>query len=418
MAGEQTLRAAAGRPGRYFYLSYAQSPPLAGSRDAGPDIWVRRLFHDLQVAVAGRASPGSGLAPGFFDQEIPLGADWKAVRTRELSAAQVFVPLYSPGYLARSLPGREWACFQHRAIAAGAEEPLQRFAPVLWVPLHRDREPPGLREAMTLAADVPDYTENGLRALLRLKPYRPSYQLVVERLAMRIVEIAEGMPLGPSAVPDVDAIESAFSTEAGTPVFVVAVAAPTLAALPDGVDPAGYGDHGTGWRPFPREQVLSIADHAVQIAEQFDFTVQVADIDAPGFVLGRRPGVLLIDPCLAARDEGLLALRSRISDLPPWVLPLVVLGAPGGTSSHADGVHAALADYAPAAQRLGSVGSLLEFTALMPMLVAQAERQYLRRGLYGTGLSEAARPGPRPRLAGSWPAASSATQPPREVPDA
>ena len=49
---------------RYFYLSYAHSPPLAGSRiDAStPDEWVREFFQDLSRAVNRRGSTERGLA--------------------------------------------------------------------------------------------------------------------------------------------------------------------------------------------------------------------------------------------------------------------------------------------------------------------------------------------------------------------
>jgi hypothetical protein len=246
----------AGDPARgsYFYLSYAQSPPLAGRTQADPDQWVRAFYRDLMAAVARYASPGAGLALGFFDQEIPLGADWNVSLTRALGAAQVFVPLYSPGYFARSWPGREWACFYQRLVNAQVENPLQRFAPVLWIPLPADTDPPGLAESMALAGVVDGYPDNGLRALLRLQLYRESYQLIVERLAARIVELAEGAPLRSSAVPNIDQVTSTFNAEATSAVFAINVAAPTLSALPTGCDPAGYGDSSVSWRPYPRTQ--------------------------------------------------------------------------------------------------------------------------------------------------------------------
>ena len=86
--------------GRYFFLSYAHSPPLDGSLEEDqpdpPNEWVRTFFRNLTDAVQLRASPSASLAPGFFDQQIPLGSDWKAVLSDALGTAEVFVPLFSP----------------------------------------------------------------------------------------------------------------------------------------------------------------------------------------------------------------------------------------------------------------------------------------------------------------------------------
>jgi FxsC-like protein len=414
-------RSQSGSRGTYFYLSYAHSAPLTAYRRSDPDQWVRRFFHDLQDAVAFRASPRPVLAPGFYDQDIPIGADWKAVLTQALGRAEVFVPLYSPGYFARQAPGREWACFRQRLIKAGVDDPLSRFVPVLWVPLPSDRHPPGLPEALTMGATEPAYAENGMRALLRLTPYQASYRQVVGQLAARIVGLAEQAPVGPSVVPDLDETASAFSPDGVAAVFSVTVAAPARSSLPLGPDPACYGDRGVGWRPFPREQELSLASYAVQLAEQLDFAVLVADLEAPSYVPGQRPGVILIDPWCAADHETWRALCSYLRDLPPWVLPLIVLGSTGRTDAADQARRArAVADEAgtgnsEAARRgLEGVSSLREFFALMPLLVAEAERQYLR---HGPRLPSAARPEVRPRLAGSWPAGR-ISQSSREVPNA
>ena len=114
-----------GQQGRYFFLSYAHSPPLAsgwtgtGSASSDPDRWVRQFFLDLSESVREHASPRSGLAPGFFDHGISPGLDWKTSITEALGTAEVFVPLYSPRYFAWSWPGREWACFSDRMISSG-----------------------------------------------------------------------------------------------------------------------------------------------------------------------------------------------------------------------------------------------------------------------------------------------------------
>jgi FxsC-like protein len=399
VSGTEVRQDGIGHDSRYFFLSYAHSPPLEGSLRANPDRWVRKFFGDLTISVERHASRQPRLAPGFFDQDIPLSSDWKASLTRALSTAEVFVPLYSPGYFARSWPGREWACFMQRLAGSGLARPEDRFVPILWIPLPAEQDPPGLRQALAVGASEAAYAENGLRALLRLTPYRASYDLVVDRLAAKIVELAETAPLPRSAAPDIDAVTSPFKLEASTAVFTVTVAAPSRAHVVAERDPAGYGDRGIDWRAYPRDQELPLADYAAWVAEQLDFAVQVDDIEnaaaSQGAASARnagatrhgRPGIVLIDPWLVARDGGAHDLRSFVSELPSWVLPLLVLGSDDDErgSGLADRARAILGDATLprtelAKRSMRGVGSLGDFVALMPSLIAEAERQYLRHG--------------------------------------
>src|ERR1700722_12752031 len=116
-------------PVPYFFLSYARSDPLAGNPDENPDEPVETFFSDLTDAVRRHAAGGGANVSGFYDRKVPVGSDWKQFITKALSAAQVFVPLYSVGYLTNSWPGRELACFKKRVEVAGRRNPLHRLGP-------------------------------------------------------------------------------------------------------------------------------------------------------------------------------------------------------------------------------------------------------------------------------------------------
>jgi FxsC-like protein len=400
---------------KYFYLSYAHSPPLSGSQHSDPDQWVHSFFEDLTASVTRIASPGSGVDPGFFDQDVTPGSDWKATITQALGSAQVFVPLYSPSYFARSLPGREWACFQQRLIRVGIEDPVSRFAPVLWIPLPGERDRPGLREALAIGPAEEAYSENGLRALLRLRPYRTVYQTVVDRVAEQVVRLAERDPVAPSAVPDIDEVQSAFDAEAAAAVFTVAVAAPVSSALAADHDLASYSQTGPSWKPFSPSREISLAAYATRVAEQLDFAVVQTDIEKAGELFGDRPGVILIDPWFIAEERGLRILQSSVRDLPAWVLALLVLdpqpdarAAELADSTRSILQKAGVARSEAARRAIRGVTSVTEFTALMPILVTEAERQYLR---HGPVLRATARPGSRPRLIGGGRGVGSAILP-------
>lgn len=410
--------------GSYFYLSYAHSAPLTGSQVTDPDQWVRRLFDDLSAAVARHAEKESGLAPGFYDQELLPGTDWKANLNHALSTAEVFVPLYSPSYFARSWPGREWACFRDRLLRAGVEDPVQRFAPVLWVPLRLDQDlPPAMSRAMAVGATEPAYAENGLQALLRLLPYRESYEKVVDNLAAAIVDTVESNPpLAPSVAPDIYSVPSAFGpAESGT-YFGVSIAAPTARELPSDQDRSAYGDAARDWRPFPDEQQLPLADYATQVAEQLlDFAVKVTDAD-PLRDSYPRPGVMLIDPWFAAQGR-LAVLRSMAAKLPVWVIPFLVLGEgseeriPELINQVRDVLEPLSRDKPePARDAISGVSSLQAFMSLMPRLVAEAQRQYLRQGPVRRAWPQS---GGLPRIGGPPPANTNIMhRPGKETPDA
>jgi FxsC-like protein len=409
VSGTHKVHTEIGQRSSYFFLSYAHSPPLAGTQQADPDQWVRKFFKDLTDAVERHASAGHRIAPGFFDQDIPLSADWKASLTRALSAAEVFVPLYSPGYFGRSWPGREWACFRQRVANAGLADPEQRLVPVLWIPLPGEQDRPGLQQALEIGASEGAYAENGLRAMLRLRQYRASYRLVVDRLGARIVELAETVPIAPSSAPDIDDVQSEFNTDAAAAVFAVAVAAPALTDLPADRGPAGYGSRSIDWRPYPHDQKLPLAEYAARVAEQLDFAVVVAGIEKTGGLPSNMPGVILIDPWFIADGRGLSALQSFLRDLPSWVLPVPVLDFVADTRAAelTERIRVIVGEAAAtrsetARHAMKGVSSLKEFVSLMPILVAEAERQYLR---YGPVQRSTGRAGSRPRLAGpGWPA--------------
>jgi FxsC-like protein len=377
--------------GTYFFLSYAHPPPLAGALVADrppdpPDESVRRFFDDLTEAVRSRAVQSAPAILGFFDEKIPPGADWKVVLSRALGSAQVFVPLYSPEYQSRSWPGREWECFQQRLTAARVTEPQSRFVPVLWIPLPSGRQLPGLHEAEELAPEeaAEPYRENGLRAMLRLAPYRSFYEMVVDRAAARIVRLAERTPIGPSWVPDIDDVDNPFDPAGSdVPVLTLVVAAPSLGDAPAGSDQEEYGPAGKDWRPFGAQQDLPLAEYARLVGEQFDFAVQVTGLEEAGDLLGHTPGVVLIDPWYLEVPGRREQFRTFARDWPRWALPLVIPDP--GAAALADEVRdllrgAQVPQSEPASRGLRGVGSLPDFFALMPFLVAQAEREYLRRG--------------------------------------
>jgi FxsC-like protein len=390
----------------YFFLSYAHSAPISPEAGADVDAWVSKFFDDLSGEVGERARPGSGLEIGFFDRQVPLGSDWKAVIAERLGAAEVFVPLYSPGYFIKSWPMRERESFLDRLPASAADGPDEHVVPVLWTPLPPWEDRLEIRAALVLGEGVPEYAENGLRALCMLRAYRDQYTLVLGRLAERIVHLAERSPLGPSEAPGLDQVvaEAVDEAAAGETPFVVAVSSPNRLDLPPWRSAASYGQDGTKWRPFAGGQALPAAEYAANTAERLGFHARVTDIRYGTGLFARSPAVLLIDPWVAAGDGGLQGLLAATMDLPAWVIPLVVADPqdPQYAEREAMLTGQVLAMLVAAGvQRAQQATGMKEFVEIMPRLITDARRQYLRKGPVFPPAGPAGRPAAeRPSLRG------------------
>jgi hypothetical protein len=369
-----TTNQAASAP--YFFLSYARSDPLAGNPSgdpsAEPDQFVRKFFDDLTAAVQQHAVRHAAPVLGFFDQAFPPGSDWKQLLTQALGATQVFIPLYSVGYLTNSWPGREFACFWQRLENSGFANPVQRVIPVLWAPLSGVTDPPGLRQALASPGAEPDYRVNGMRALLKLRPYRHVYEIMVDRLGRQIAELAENAPMDPvdpSQIPDIEKVQSKFPTGAPLSSFLIEVAAPQTPRE---------------WRPFPGQE-LALAEYASQVVERFSFAPDVGALRPIGGPDEGLPGIIIIDPEYIASPDGRAVFGSVARRLPAWMLPLVVIGQPGDTRLRklAAEVKEMLTKAKPlpteqARRGAHGVKSLDEFVSVLPALVSEAERQYIR----------------------------------------
>ncbi|BCB85355.1 TIR-like protein FxsC [Phytohabitans suffuscus] len=368
--------------GSYFFLSYAHSPPgvqTPGQPYASVDPWVHTFFRDLVEAVEHRAIPRVGIRPGFIDHEVDPGSDWNATLTEALGAAEVFVPLYSPSYFKNPWPMKEHAAFRQRLAASSSGESGDRIIPVLWIPFPPWDSPLEVQPAMALGEDVPEYQENGLRALCMLSYYRDQYRQLVDRLADRIVAAVRDSALTPTS----DLVLERIPAPDASPKFVASVLAPTWSSPSAALRPGVYGAASRAWRPFAGDQVLPAAEYVASTAERLGLLpTRIADFAASEDLFHAYPTVLLIDPLTMETDDGEEALLSVAKALPPWVRPLVVVDEAAPDSTRADRLAAEAVDMLLRAgvANPARVSQLQEFVDIMPNLVTEARRQFLKHG--------------------------------------
>ncbi len=348
----------------YFFLSYAHSAPSSGE-SADTDHWVRVCYRDLKEQVRRLARPSAGLSAGFIDDLIQTGSDWNAALSDALAVSEVFVALYSPGYFNKTWPLRERESFARRLRdIEGAPDKQRHILPVLWIPVFSWQANADVQEALRLGEDVPAYLENGLRALCMLPAYRSEYEVILERMARRIVEVAENSPLGPSWAPPPEDLPGTPPAETQ---FVVAVAGPS------GAD---------SWRPFGNGQTSPLAQYVAQTAERLGLpsrTVSLADDPQVG---GQSAAVVLIDPWAVADPAARAPLAAALRALPEWVLCVVVVNRAGEHYREHGEELARRAASLPtgAALPIMTADDLRQFVDRVPALVTEARRRYLRLG--------------------------------------
>jgi FxsC-like protein len=389
------------RDGRrfYFFLSYAHSPPWSNDTGMEADFWVKAFFTDLCGRVRELADAGADLEAGFSNHLLRADPHWDVWTANALATAEVFVPLLEPGYLTRAWPMSQHDSFRRRLQASTSPRAREHILPVLWGPWV---EPPGpdvvpeLDAAMRLCGDVPAYADHGLRTLCMVSSFRRQYRTVLRILAGRIVELAQDAPIGPSRPPTQS---MRVSQPRGATSFVVAVLAPNGTSLPPEREPAGYGASAEQWRPFTVQE-RPVADVVADLAESFGVQTSVVEYVAHHAEIRSRPGVILIDPWIAASPIDLQLLASALEKLPPWVIPIVVIDQADPQYATAganmiDVVAELLSRHAGVRPRW--LRGVHELAQLVPDVVNEATRKYVR---HGQVVPPVGRSTPRPRITG------------------
>jgi FxsC-like protein len=308
----------------YFFLSYARTPH--NDRGKNLNIWVERFYSDLRDEIMQRTSLPHGVEPGFMDVDIQTGDEWDKRLAKELASCRVFVPLYSRRYFRSVQCGKEWAAFdlRRRRYMEERNSPPEVIVPALWVPVPNYELPESITSIQFTHADLrAQYLAQGLYGLMKLRQYRDHYLRAVQALAVRIIEVAEGIRLPVGEPCDYGSIRSAFT---GDPErrFQITVVAATRDTLPKGRAEQYYGAAPTDWNPYHPHGGGSLADVAADIVREMDFEPEIGSLhDRHDDLLDRRspssPGLVLLDPWAVAdpRYESLLREFGQADN--PWI---------------------------------------------------------------------------------------------------
>jgi FxsC-like protein len=365
-----------------FFVSYARVTPLPSSPAPHTDIdpSVVKFYKDLSRRIAGRLKGGPHRNVGFLDADVAPNADWQKERLAGLRAAEVFVPLYSPPYFRNSWSVKEMEDYLGRATLAPTHPKARKHVvPVLWTPFAPGERSAESSESVRVGGGGQAYAQNGLRALCRLKSYREEYLDVVDHIASTIIEIIESPEAGQSPKPP--PVSSQIVYRPAT--YVVAVLALTKADRPAIGRVGSYGDTGRMWRPFGPAQAMPIANYAEIVGQRLGLPTRIVDnLDRTGEWL-HGPGVLLIDPWATEVKAMQRILAEVTHHLPPWIKCLVIVGSGDGPPRTRG--EAAVQRVVDMLKQSGVTAryarTLTEFDQLMPVLVGESRRAYLKHGV-------------------------------------
>ncbi|MGW0841972.1 TIR-like protein FxsC [Streptomyces sp. NPDC002787] len=417
----------------YFFLSYAHTPsPGPGNSD--PDHWVHTLFKDLCADVLHLTAHPQGTPVGFLDREMRSGEGWPDRLSENLARCRVFVPLYSRRYFSSENCGREWFAFSERireARNAGYGD-IPAIVPVLWTGMDLGGLPESARHLQIAHSDFGErYSSYGLYGLIKIKRLRDEYEEIVFGLAQRIVQVAENTPLPSSRPRPYESTHSAFRPPGENPTSVrLIVAAPTRHALPEGRDASPYGEGATDWTPYHSESRRPLALLAEELIRSLDYRVTVSDFDDLDLPSGSPttgsehdlrsageatptsgPTILLVDRWALLDRERRRRLKLFDSAAQPWVCAIVPWNRLDTQCRGEQGerLREELEDTLPLLLEQGRRGktwsavngvpTLKAFAEILPGVLAQATRQYVR---YSSD-APAAPSGPLLRLSGPDP---------------
>ena len=206
----------------YFFLSYTRSPltSATGRYEGEQDRHVIRFYKILCQHIRHLTDLDKNIQPGYLDQAMPIGTQWKPAVLSALATCQTFVPLYEPAYFKSAWCGLEWALFKARQEQAkpSGSVAYNAIVPVLWA--EERRVLPILPEAASGLqyadlAPTPRYRAEGIYGLMN--GYQQDYRKTTLAIARRIVDVAASTRIAPCDPAGFDESLNAFAPQASGP---------------------------------------------------------------------------------------------------------------------------------------------------------------------------------------------------------
>lgn len=201
-----------------FFLSYARATRLREGpiKQHDPNLRVKQLFTDLSYHVKNLVYHETGADPGFMDQAMSGGEQWRPELLRAVGTCEVFVALLSPAYMRSEYCAVEWNAFISRPVHR-RDQALHETSviPVVWIPSRHGTVPAAVNKIQRFAPKrLPNddlahqYADEGLHGLLTLGV--EGTDGIILRLAQHIVDLAWNNRVERRVLPDTKSISRTF----------------------------------------------------------------------------------------------------------------------------------------------------------------------------------------------------------------
>ena len=303
--------------------------PVAAGREAVPyfllshaygedEIFLRRFFNDVSAAVRALLGISGDWPVGYRQMLDVVSTSWSPDERAAVATCRTFVAICTPRYFLSAGCGRSWGIFAarlaaHRA-ATGRESPA--LIAVSWLA-------PGLPDRLPgpdwIAEPISGEQGEDVSVLIRIQRHRAAYEVVVRRVAERIVVAAREDRL-PAWEGAWSAAEDLFgrlrpALAVRPPVVRIAVIAGTrrqMEHIRANVEP--YGERREDWAPYRPVAGTSAVARARSVAARHEMLTEVVPVNGllDRLAEAQRSGsivLVLVDPWSTRRGELLDALR-------------------------------------------------------------------------------------------------------------
>ena len=302
----------------YFFFSYTRADNT-GRRGDGFG-FLDKFYEDLVDSICSR----TGLSEkeiGFQDViDIEPGEQWPESLAKALVTSRVFVYIHSPTYFNRPMCGKEWQVFYTRIEKYMKGNPNYQtwpplMIPVLWTPTQQ--LPACASKIQYSHEDFGDlYADEGLRYMMKVSKFDDDYQMFIEALARKVVQISEENALPELGdLPKVEEVANPFeqqvvpqttnnkhSSRPRSAQFIyVAGARNELEGVRNDVNAYGK-EGGRDWKPyFPEtEDEIAIISQRIATKERFFYELLPLEDNLVDMIQDSRDNntivILIVDP--------------------------------------------------------------------------------------------------------------------------
>ena len=195
----------------YYFMSYAHTPPTRGRNAVDPNARIIKFHNDLSGLIMELTALPYGASPGFLDEEMDTGTEWREELFEQLNQCRVFLPMLNARYFRNDWTRKEWFAFSSRKVTGegGGRTRQTGILPVNWAEYNRKDVPQPIRRSQAFRPRTFGHHPDLLTLIVEPR-LGGEYWGAVNGIARAIVKTAETVTVGPSPFGCLADLETEF----------------------------------------------------------------------------------------------------------------------------------------------------------------------------------------------------------------